>query len=112
MSQKINKSFNYFLEIAKWGIVVWLLWPMLTFQAERMSVWRLVFGVMMAVIFVGKMFYDFILDNFKARRERYTIVDLLLLVGFIAIVAVLIGGTIVLVGLYLVTQMQEAAADR
>ena len=71
----------------------------------------MVFGVLLAVIFLGKMFYDFILDNFKQRKEHYTIVDLLMLVGFIAIIAVLIGGAILMLGLYVTSQMQEAATQ-
>lgn len=97
--------------IVKWGIALWLLWPLLLFQAGKMSLWRMVLGIMLIVIYVGKMFYDFVLDNFKARKERYTIVDLLLLVGFIAFVALIIGGTILLVGFYIVRQLQETTSQ-
>ncbi|MBN1560713.1 hypothetical protein JW998_10715 [candidate division KSB1 bacterium] len=101
----------YLLNIAKWAIVVWLLWPLLTMQAERMSLWRVVLGVMLVVIYVGKMFYDFVLDHFKQKKERYTVVDLLMLVAFIAVVALLIGGAMLAIGLYVMKQLQEGSAE-
>ena len=107
MSKPKNKPLSYFLEIAKWLIPIWALWPLLTFQAEKMTLWRMMLGVLFTVIYLGKMFYDLLLDNFKQRKERYTIVDLLMLVGFITIVAVLIGGAILVVGMYVTTQFQE-----
>ncbi|MBN1480430.1 hypothetical protein EH223_20445 [candidate division KSB1 bacterium] len=111
MTDRVKKLFSVIFEIVKWGIVLWLLWPLLSFQAERMSLWRVVLGVMLIVIYVGKMFYDFILGNFKRQKERYTVADLLLLVGAIAIIAIIIGGTILLVGFYVVTQLQEATSQ-
>jgi uncharacterized membrane protein YcjF (UPF0283 family) len=109
--EKKNKTLQHVLGIAKWVIVVWLLWPLLTLQAEKMSLWRMMLGIMLVVIYVGKMFYDFILDHFKQKKERYTVTDLLMLVVFIAIIAIIIGGTILLVGMLVMKQMQEATAD-
>ena len=50
-------------------------------------------------------------DNFKQKKERYSFLDLLMLVGFIAIIALLIGGAILVVGFYVMTQMQEGTAQ-
>jgi len=108
MDTKNNKQFTTIFEFVKWGIVVWLLWPLLSFQAEKMPLWRMVFGVMLAVIFLGKMFYDFVLDNFKQKKEHYTITDLLMLVGFVALVAIIVGGVILIIGVFLATQIREA----
>ncbi|MBN1465209.1 hypothetical protein JXA02_05565 [candidate division KSB1 bacterium] len=107
--KKKNKSFTYLFEIGKWAILVWLLWPLLTLQAAKMSLWRVVLGVLLAVIYFGKLFYDIVLDNFKQKKERYSVVDLLMLVAFIAVVALLIGGAVLLIGLYVMKQVQEGS---
>mgnify|MGYP006281297465 FL=1 len=107
MSQRKNRSFAILVEIGKWGIVVLLLWPLITFQAEKMSLWRLLLGIVLAVIYIGKLFYDILLDNFRQRKEQYTLKDLLTLVGFIVLVAILIGGAIVIIGFFIMTQLQE-----
>ncbi len=107
-----NKSIaSTLFEILKWGAVLWLMWPLLSFQLEKMTLWRMVLGVLLAVLFIGKMLYDALVDSFKQRKERYTVVDLLALVGFIAAIAVLIGVAVLGVGLYVISQLQESAGQ-
>ena len=108
MTNQTRKTLGYVFEIGKWAVVVALLWPMLTFQAERMSIWRMVLGILLLVIFIGKMFYDVIIDNYKQRKEHYTLLDLLLLVGAVTLIAIIIGGTLFLIGFYLIQQLGEA----
>jgi hypothetical protein len=107
MSKRQNRSFAFLFEVGKWGIVVWLLWPLLTFQAEKMSLWRLLLGIALAVIYIGKLFYDVLLDNFRQRKEQYTFKDLLTLIGFIVLIAILIGGAVLIIGFFVMTQLQE-----
>lgn len=111
MAPQKNNVFATLIEILKWGVVLWLMWPLLSFQTDKMTLWRMVAGVSLVVIFIGKLFYDFILDNFKKRKEKYTIVDLLILVGFIAGIAVIIGGGMLVLGLYFMGQLQETGAQ-
>lgn len=107
MTKVGNKFLSYAFEAAKWGIVVWLLWPLLSFQGAKMPLWRMMAGVMLIVIYLGKTFYDIIINNFKQRKESYTVLDLLRLAGAIAIIAVIIGGAVVLIGFYVMTQYQQ-----
>ena len=107
MSKQKNNLPSIIYEIGKWAIVVVLLWPLLTFHAEKMSLWRLLLGIALAVIYVGKLFYDVILDNFRQRKEQYKLTDLLLLIGFIVLVAIIIGGTIFIIAFYIMTQLRE-----
>jgi hypothetical protein len=106
-----KSSILSFFDILKWGVVIWLMWPLLSFQMEKMTLWRMVFGVMFAVLFLGKMLYDALVDNFKQRKEHYTVIDFLVLVGFIAAIAVLIAGAILGIGLYVTSQFQESGAQ-
>lgn len=108
MISRTKNTFLSIVELLKWGVVVWLLWPLLSFQTDKMTLWRMVLGVLLTVLFLGKMFYDFIIDNFKQRKERYTFTDFLLLAGFIAGIAVLIGGGILVIGLYISGQIRES----
>ncbi len=110
MISRTKNAFATIVEFLKWAVVIWLMWPLLSFQSDKMTLWRMVLGVLLAVLFLGKMFYDFIIDNFKQRKERYTVVDFLILVGFIAGIAVLVGGGMLVFGLYLSGQIRESAA--
>ena len=108
MKPQHRNRFAYLFEIGKWALVVFLLSPLITFQAERMSLWRMMLGILLLVVFIGKMFYDFIIDNYKQRKESYRFWDLLILVGAITLIAVIIGGVLLFVGIYLVQQFSEA----
>ena len=76
-----------------------------------MPLWRMVAGVMLLVINLGKIFYDIFLDNFKQKRERYSLIDLLMLILGVAAVAALIGGVVLLTALYISTRLQDASAE-
>jgi predicted histidine transporter YuiF (NhaC family) len=91
-------------EIAKWGLAILLLWPLLSFDAERMPLWRMVFGVMLLVINFGKIFYDIFLDSFKAKKEQYAWTDLIMLILGVTVMAVIIGGAVLIIGLYVAQQ--------
>ena len=111
MNNRKIKLSAIFIEIAKWGLAVFLLWPLLTFQAQRMPLWRMVVGVMLLVLNMGKIFYDVFLDNFKQKKEQYALSDLLMLIFGVTIIAVIIGGVIVLVGLYVAQQASSGFAE-
>ncbi len=111
MNNRKIKLSAIIIEIAKWGLAVFLLWPLLTFQAQRMPLWRMVVGVMLLVLNMGKIFYDVFLDNFKQKKEQYALSDLLMLIFGVTIIAVIIGGVIVLVGLYVAQQASSGFAE-
>ena len=104
MNKAKNTISTIIFEFAKWGLVVYLLWPLLSFQAQRMPLWRMVIGIMLLVISLGKIFYDIFLDNYNQKKEQYELRDLLLFIFGVTIVAVIIGGVIMLIGLYVAQQ--------
>jgi len=106
-----TKLSTIFIEIAKWILVIYLLWPLLSFQAQRMPLWRMVLGVMLLVINVGKIFYDVFLDNFKQKKEQYALGDLFMLILGVTLVAVLVGGAVLLIGLYVAQQASSGFAE-
>lgn len=111
MNNSKTKLSMIFFEIAKWGLAIYLLWPLLSFQAQRMPLWRMVMGVMLLVINVGKIFYDIFLDNFKKKREQYAVRDLVMLILGVTIMAVLVGGAVLLIGLYVAQQASSGFAE-
>lgn len=99
------------VEIVKWGAVIWLFWPLFSFQSERIAVWRMVCGVLLIVVYLGKMFYDVIINALQRQKERYTLGDFLGLVVTITLIAVIVGGVLVLLALYLINQMQSGESQ-
>ncbi len=104
MSFKKQTLTTIIFEIAKWGLAILLLWPLLSFDAQRMPLWRMVLGVMLLVINFGKIFYDIFLDSFKAKKKQYAWTDLFMLILGVTAMAVIIGGAVLLIGLYVMQQ--------
>jgi len=115
LESKLNNSKSklstILVEIVKWGLAVFLLWPLLSMQAQRMPLWRMVLGVMLLVINIGKIFYDVFLDNFKQKKEQYALRDLFMLILGVTIMAVIIGGAVMLIGLYVAQQANSGFAE-
>lgn len=105
MSKKknsIKKWADIFLEIFKWGVVLWLLLPLKHASQSPISFFRVTLGITLFIIFTGKIFYDVIIQNLiKAKRDNLK-KDMITLVGIIVIITLVIGFLIFFISLYLV----------
>ena len=86
-----SKVLVYIWEIGKWGLVIFLLYPFITTIKGPMNFARVVFGEMLLIIFIGKMFYDTIIWKFTRERraagqEFIAMAGMILAVGFILII--------------------------
>ncbi|GBD93901.1 hypothetical protein BMS3Abin05_01496 [bacterium BMS3Abin05] len=82
------------IEIGKWGVVLYLLLPVGTAMTSRTQVFKIVAGIALAIIFVGKTFYDTIIYKFTRSRDSTTkdiITFLGILVVFLLVIAFFIG---------------------
>jgi len=104
---KPRKMYKIILEILKWAVVFWLLYPLRNAMSERVDFTRVVFGILLFVIFSGKMLYDRVLAPSRSQAERSNLKDVASLFAMIVIVALLIGVVILFVGLMIVNMAKE-----
>jgi hypothetical protein len=93
-------------EVLKWGLVVWLLLPIRTARKGPVDITRIVIGLALFIIFVGKRFYDRIFSDYIKKRKTSALADLLGGIGIILIIVVLVGVLMLFVG-YLIMEMMR-----
>ncbi len=90
------------VEILKWSFVIWLLWPLSRLSKEGMSHFtRVLLGILLFIIFSGKVFYDTIIMGFIKQRRMSMKQDVMMLLGMILVLCLVLGSVVILVGLYL-----------
>jgi len=95
----LRKIRNFVIEIGKWGIVLWLLFPLHRALNERVDFTRVVLGILLFVLFAGKLFYDTIIDSWRNNPERKPAKDLLSMVAIVTVISLVVGIVIIFVGL-------------
>jgi len=95
------------LEVLKWGLVLFLLWPMATIRHGQFSLVRVLIGIVLFVIFAGKLLYDYmILDLIKSRRLSVK-KDIFTFLGVVLGAALLVGLVLFMFALFIISFMAE-----
>jgi hypothetical protein len=100
------------IELAKWSLVFWLLYPLIWIQDKYVSFPRVMAGILLFVVFSGKMLYDMMVNKRNHHYERSNAADLLATLGMVIVVAVIVGLFVVILGFALLGQMQQATAPQ
>ena len=96
------------LEIAKWALVIWLLWPLRSALGGSVNFTRVVVGIVLFIIFAGKVFYDTVIMGVIRQRRTSVKQDILTLIGIVSVVSLVVGLMLVLVGFMIVELIQTA----
>ena len=97
---------NTALEVCKWALVVWLMWPIRNAAIGPIDFWRIAGGILLFIIFAGKLFYDSIIMDIIRQRRTSLKRDIVTLLGMAVIVALVVGFTLFFSG-FLVVKMME-----
>ncbi|MFH1941201.1 MAG: hypothetical protein ABIL68_03775 [bacterium] len=89
-------------EILKWAVVLWLLWPMKDASSGPVNFTRIVAGILLFVIFAGKLFYDTVIMGIIRQRRTSVKQDIVNLLGIVMGVGIVVGLLIFFVGFILV----------
>ena len=90
------------LEIVKWAFIIWLLWPLSRLSQEGLSQFtRVLLGILLFIIFTGKVLYDTIFVGLIKQRRTSMKQDAVLLLGVILVLCLMLGLVVFIVGLYL-----------
>ena len=94
------------IEIGKWLVVLYLLLPIGTPITSRVQVFKITAGIALAIVFVGKTFYDTIVYKFTRFRDSPG-KDLIAFVGIFLIFILVIGFFIGILGFVLMQYYQN-----
>ncbi len=90
------------LEIFKWAFIIWLLWPLSRLSQEGLNQFtRVLFGILLFIIFTGKVLYDTIFVGLIKQRRTSMKQDAILLLGVILVLCFMLGLIILLLSMYL-----------
>ena len=78
-------------ETLKWGLVIWLVWPLALLQGGSYQLPRVLLGIILFVIFAGKRFYDVVITTHSRNREKSLKQDIFGFIGSILAAALFVG---------------------
>lgn len=96
MNLLAKKTLRVVWEIVKWGVILWLLLPLVNPRPGDFSVTRVVLGILLLVLFSGKIFYDRVLERILKQPNQSRRRDIFTMLG--VLVAILLMMMVVLVG--------------
>jgi len=89
---------KFILQIAKWGIVVWLLYPLYNPVHGMRDFVQVTVGIFLFVIFIFQLLYREIIEGRHRKRDPKS--ELLHLVGITLVIAGIIAIVIFVIGMY------------
>ena len=93
---------NVALEIGKWVLVLWLLWPVRHAINGPVDFSRVVLGILLFVIFAGKLFYDTIIMDILKQRRTSVKQDVLSMIGIVLVLSLVVGLLLFFVGFVII----------
>lgn len=102
-----SSTVRYLLEFVKWGTIIWLLLPLLEFETRKIREIRVFLGILLFIIFSGKMLYDLIIEGLIKRKNRSMGRDLLSMIGIVLFIALFASLLIGILGFLLAYYIQS-----
>ncbi|MFO7891986.1 MAG: hypothetical protein R6V04_16790 [bacterium] len=98
----LKKWSETFLEIFKWGVVLWLLLPIRHASQTPVNFLRVTVGMALFIIFTGKIFYDLVVEGLIKKKRDNLKKDLITLIGILLIIGLVVGFLIFFISFYVV----------
>ena len=90
------------LEIIRWAFVIWLLLPIRQASSGPVNFTRVAVGILLFIIFAGKLFYDTVIMGILHRRRTSMKQDILTLIGMVLVLSLVVGLLLLFAGFLLV----------
>ena len=100
-----HKALPYLVEIAKWLLVLWLIWPLTQAFGAPIHMGRVALGIALFVIFAGKLFYDVVF--FQRQRKRGGGSDLVTTLGIVLGMTFIVGVFLLLLVLFVINYRMQ-----
>ena len=95
------------LEIGKWALVIWLLWPLAELEKMSFQPVRLLLGICLFVIFAGKVMYDVVIMDFIRQKRTSVKQDVMTLLGIVVGITLIVGLVVMIVARFLGMWMES-----
>ena len=95
-----SKLYSYLLEIGKWGLVIWLILPIKDALDASVDFGRVALGVLLFVIFAGKLLYDVVFFPRQHQVESSVGKDVASMVGIVVGIALMVCLLVLFVALF------------
>ena len=93
-----SKSLKFILQIAKWGVVAWFLYPLYKPEHGMRDFVQVTLGVFLFVLFTIQFLYKEIIEGRHRKRDPKS--ELLHLVGTTLVIASIVALVIFVIGMY------------
>ncbi len=103
MNKRLKRRTGWILEILEWTLIIWLLLPLSQALERPIYFPRILLGILLFVIFTGKMFYDAVIKPPKENKTK----DLLSLLGAVVIMAVIVLAAVGFIGVLIWQLMSQ-----
>jgi hypothetical protein len=107
-----GKISSYVIEVGKWALIIWLLFPITGTAQGPINFARLALGVVLFVIFTGKLLYDVVFFPRQHQRESSAGKDLVSMIGIVFGIALLVLVLVVFVVMYVINYMSTVSTVR
>ncbi|MFQ5708235.1 MAG: hypothetical protein ACE5HO_12330 [bacterium] len=101
---------SYAREIGKWALVFWLFLPLKNATTTPVEFGRIALGMVLFVIFTGKLLYDVVFFPRQHRAESSAGKDLLSMIGIVVGIAFLVIVVVFFVVMYVLSYMNSNTA--
>ncbi len=102
-----GKVYPILLEIGKWGLVVWLVWPLAQATRTPVEFGRIALGVALFVVFAGKLLYDEVCFPMQRRRAEGVGRDFVAMLAMVVVIALVVGLLVLFILLFVVNYMRS-----
>jgi hypothetical protein len=93
-------------EVGKWLLVLWLLWPVRNANIAPVEFTRVVLGVLLFIIFAGKVFFDTVIMSIIRQRRTSAKRDIITLLGIVSVMGLVVG-LLMFFGAYMLIEMSK-----
>ncbi len=107
-----KKVFSVVSEVGKWLLVLWLLLPIRKAMSERVDFTRVALGILLFILFTGKLFYDTILSGLLKNQEHRRWREIITVFGMAAVISLVIGVVVLFIGLFIFSSLQNAGVEQ
>lgn len=110
--RKMNSTVAALVEIGKWALVVYLLWPLQRASTVPVSFARIILGVSLFIIFAGKLLYDTVIADLLKNKRVSTRKDIITMLGMVVVLSLVIGLLILFVGFVFIQLYQSSSTPQ
>ena len=110
-NESVKKTGTIVVTVLKWVLVLFFLWPLQDADISITDFTRIVIGILLFILFAGKLFYDIILERKKNQKPVSAARELLNMVAIVSVLALAIAGIVAILGMVIYTMLQQSAVD-